>query len=278
VADAQNAADERPPGTIAVYRTIMASRIRSQTTYRASFTLDVIGAIGFVAVELIEVFAIFHNVDVLGGLDFAASLLVFGLARSGFALADTVIGHLNQLGSLVREGKLEVLLVRPAPTLAQIVTLDFQPRRIGAALASLGVLGVAFAANDIAWTPAHVALAVLAPVAAAAIFAALWIVAGAWQLWLVDADAAVNTFTAGGGYAADFPSSIFPQGIRQVFTFVIPAAFAGYLPTLALIGQDGPPGLPAWLGWFTPLVALIALSIAVVVWQRGLRFYTGAGG
>ena len=40
--------DDRAPGALAVYATIVASRLRSQTTYRLSFSLDVVGAVCFV--------------------------------------------------------------------------------------------------------------------------------------------------------------------------------------------------------------------------------------
>lgn len=263
---------------MAVYGRLFGSRVRSQTTYRASFTLDVVGSVGFALVELLELYVIFHNVDVLGGLDLPAALLVFGLARLGFAVTDMVVGHLDQLGELVRTGRVEVLLVRPAPALAQIVTLDFQPRRVGGVVTSGIVLGVALVINDISWTTPRAALVVLAVLASCLIFSALWIVGGSWQLWAVDASDAVNTFTSGGGYAADFPTSIFPRGLREVFTFVIPAAFAGYLPTLVLLDLPGPPGLPQWLGWWSPVMGVTVLTAAIALWGRGLRHYTGAGG
>jgi ABC-2 type transport system permease protein len=62
------------------------------------------------------------------------------------------------------------------------------------------------------------------------------------------------------------------------FTFVVPAAFVSYLPTLVLTDQAGPPGLPAWLGWFTPVMAALAWVAALLWWRSGLRHYTGAGG
>lgn len=266
------------PNTLAVYRTILASRIRAQAQYRLSFGLDAVASMGFALVELLEVYVVFHNVDVLGGLDFKAALLLFGFARTGFAIADTLVGHLDQLGSYIRLGRLDVLLVRPASVLGQFVTLDFHPRRIGAVITSLTVLVTALAINDIAWSPAMAVLVVGACLASALIFSALWIMAGALQLWLTDASDAVNTFTAGGGYAADYPTSIFPRGVRAFLTFVIPAAFAGYLPTLVLLDLPGPPGLPQWLGWFAPVVGSLFLGLSVVLWRRGLHHYSGAGG
>ena len=66
--------------------------------------------------------------------------------------------------------------------------------------------------------------------------------------------------------------------MARFFTFVIPAAFAGYLPALALLGEPDPTGLPAWLLWASPLVALAAAVAAGLVWRSGIRHYVGAGG
>ena len=97
---------DRAPGAFAVYRTIIASRLRSQTTYRLSFSLDVVGSVCFALLELLEVYLIFHNVERLGGLTFGASLLVFGFARTGFSLAEAVVGNLRRIQVLVRLGSL----------------------------------------------------------------------------------------------------------------------------------------------------------------------------
>ena len=269
---------DRRPGTAAVYGTILVSRVRAQTAYRLSFSLDLVGSICFALIELLEVYMIFHNTETLGGLGFAAALLVFGFARTGFSLADLLVGNLRKTHLLVRSGNLDVLLVRPASALAQIITLDFEPRKIGSVATSAVVLGLALSANEVDWTPARAVLAVLTPFTAAAVFAALWVVGGAWQLWLVDTARATDSLAIAGGYAANYPSSVFPHGLRQVFTFVIPAAFAGYLPTLVLLGLPGSPGLPAWLGWCTPVAAAAAIVVGARLWRLALRRYTSAGG
>ncbi|MEO5745254.1 MAG: ABC transporter permease, partial [Terracoccus sp.] len=59
------------------YRALLASRMRAQMQYRASFVTDILGTVGVGLAEFAEVWVIFHNVDVLGGLDFTAALLVF---------------------------------------------------------------------------------------------------------------------------------------------------------------------------------------------------------
>lgn len=259
------------------YRVLLGSRLRSQTAYRRSFALDVIGSVGIGLVEFAEVYVIFANVDVLGGLDFAAAALLFALANISFSLADTIVGHVDGLPTYLRQGTLDAYLLRPLPVLAQLVTSDISLRRLGRTAVAVVVLAFAIPLNDIAWTPATTALIVMAPVAGAAIFAGLFVCAAALQFWLVEGSEVANAFTYGGSYASQYPASIFSMPVRVLFTFVVPAAFVAYLPVLVLLDLPGPAGLPQWLGWCTPVAAAATWAIVLAGWRAGLRHYTGAG-
>jgi len=50
-----------------------------------------------------------------------------------------------------------------------------------------------------------------------------------------------------------------------------------YQPALALLGQADPLGLPAWAGFVSPLVALVAAGCAALVWRSGIRHYRSTG-
>lgn len=271
--------DRQPtaPGRWAPYRAILRSRLRSQTAYRRSFALDLLGSLGVGLTEFAQIYVIFSSVQVLGELDLAAAALLFGLATISFSLADLVVGHVDQMPRYVRTGTLDALLLRPLPVLAQLVTSDLQLRRLGRTVAGVVVLAVALPLNGIVATPATVLLLVVTPLTGAAVFAALFVAAGAVQLWLVEASDATNAVTYGSSYAAAYPTSIFTMPLRVFFTFVVPAAFTAYLPTLLILDLPGPAGTPAWLGWFTPVVAGLAWAGALALWRAGLRHYTGAG-
>jgi ABC-2 type transport system permease protein len=263
---------------VAAYSAVVGSRLRSQLSYRTSFALDALSSTMVATVDLAEVYVVFHNVDVLGGLDFGAALLVFGLAHLGFALANAVAGSLDQMPVHIRAGSLDVYLLRPQPLLAQLVTADIALKRLGAA----GVAGVALAAalvlNEISWTPHRVVLLVITPLVAAAVFAALFLAAGAVQFWFVDAPEVTNGFTYGSSYAASFSAGVFPMPLRLFFAFVVPAAFTAYLPVVVILGLPSPAALPGWLGWCGPLVAVAAWVAALALWRKGIGHYTGAGG
>jgi ABC-2 type transport system permease protein len=90
------------------YRTVLASRARSQRAYRASFAIDLGGSMLVGLVELAEVWVLFSNVTALGGMRFNQILLVFGLADLAFSLADLSFGHLDTLPDYLRAGTLDV--------------------------------------------------------------------------------------------------------------------------------------------------------------------------
>lgn len=259
------------------YRVLLGSRMRSQTAYRRSFAFDVLGSAGIGLVEFAEVYVLFANIDLLGELDFAGAALLFALANLGFSLADMAVGHVDRLPTYLREGTLDAFLLRPLPVLAQLLTSDLSLRRLGRTAMAAVVLAVALPLNDVEWTAANVALVAVTPLTGAAIFAGLFVCAAAIQFWLVEGGEFANAFTYGGAYASEYPASIFSLPMRILFAFVVPAAFTAYLPVLVLLDLPGPAGLPQWLGWCTPLAALLIWAVALAGWRAGLRHYTGTG-
>ncbi len=265
-------------GDARAYRVLLGSRLRAQTSYRASFSLDLVGQAGLAVMEFSEIYVIFHNVDVLGGLDLGAALLVFALANVSWSLADTVVGHLDTLPTFIRTGTLDAMLLRPLPALAQLITSDLSLRRLARTAMGLVVLAVALPLAVDDWTPAKVVLLVITPFTGAAIYGSLFVSAAGAQFWLVDGAETTNAFTYGSSYVGSYPASVLHVAVRVFFSFVVPAAFTAYLPALLLTGEPGPPGLPAWLGWGTPVMAGLAWAVALLWWRAGLRHYTGAGG
>jgi len=265
-------------GRLRPYRVLLASRARAQLQYRTSFVTDILGTVGVGLAEFAEVWVIFHNVPVLGGLDFTSALLVFALSNLSFSLADMLVGHLDGLPGYIRAGTIDAFYVRPLPLLAQFMTSDLSLRRVGRLSVAVVALVAALTAADIAWSPATVALIFLTVVSGTAIFGALFTAAGGLQFFLVDGAEFTNTFTYGGAYAAQQSQLVFPDLLRIFWTFVVPTAFVAYLPALAILDLPGDPLGPAWLAWCTPLAACLAWGIAGLCWRFGTRHYQGAGG
>jgi ABC-2 type transport system permease protein len=257
---------------------LLGSRIRSQTAYRTSFWLTVATSVGVGLVEFIEIYVILTNVPVFGGLDFAQAALVFALANMGFSFADMVFGQFDAMPSHLRLGRLEVMLVRPLPLITQLVTGDFQLRRLGRVAVGLVIMMIALSHLDLTLTPAVVYLLIITPLVGGAIYGAFFVMAGGVQFFVIDGAEFTSAFVYGGSYAGQLPGSVLIEPIRILFTFVFPATAAAYLPALIILGLPGPAFLPAWLGWFAPLFAVWVWVLALLAWRAGIRRFTGAGG
>jgi ABC-2 type transport system permease protein len=260
------------------YQVVLASRMRAQLSYPTGFLLDVLGSLLIGLTEFAEVWVIFHNVQVLGGLTFHAILVLFGLSNLAFSLADLIVGHLDTLPTYIRAGTLDAFYLRPLPVLTQLMTSELDLRRIARIVVSLVALGFGLELSQVALDPRNVTLIAISVVFGTAIFAGLFVCAASLQFFLINAPELTNSFTYGGSYAASQPASIFPGPLKLLFGYLVPVVFTAYLPTLALLDLPGPGGLPSWLAWLTPVAALWVWLMALTLWRSGTRHYQGGGG
>jgi ABC-2 type transport system permease protein len=260
------------------YRAVIASRARSQRSYRTSFALDLGSSMLVGLVELAEVWVLFSNVTTLGGMRFNQILLVFGLADLSFSLADLSFGHLDTLPDFLRAGTLDAFYLRPQPILLQLITSDISLRRLARTAVGAAALGLGLATADVSMGPRTVVLLALGLVSGYATFAALFVWAAGLQFFLLDGAEMTNAFVYGGRYASTQPASVWSRPLKLVFGFFFPMAFTAYLPVVTLLGLPGSDWLPTWLGWCAPAVAVWSWLMGLLCWRWGLRHYQGGGG
>jgi ABC-2 type transport system permease protein len=263
---------------LGIYRRLVGARIRAQLQYRLSFALNLGGTALISFLDFAAILVIFHQVDALGEWSVAEVALLYAVSCVAFALTDLAIGHLDLLPRMIREGDLDVVLVRPLGSLFQVVASDFALRRLGKFVQGLAVLGVALAQLDVDWTAGRVAVIPLTIVAGALIFAGVWISAATIAFWLIDSIEVANAFTYGGNFMAQYPVNVFGSWLRRFVIFVIPLAFVSYFPSLYVLDKEDPLGLPRELQFVSPLVALASVVAGMLVWRFAVRHYRSAGG
>ncbi len=261
-----------------LYGRLVRAHVRSQLQYRLSFALNLAGATLLSLLDFVAILVIFLQVDALAGWSVGEVALLYALASISFALADLAIGHLDLFPNMIREGTFDVLLVRPLPTLFQVVASDFALRRAGKAMQGAAVLVVALVGLEVDWTASRVAMLPLAIVSGTVIYAAVWIALATVTFWIVDAMEFVNAFTYGGNYLSQYPINLFAQWLRGLVVFVVPVAFVAYFPALHILDKPDPLGLPEALRFASPAVAAAVAFVAHAAWNNAVRHYRSAGG
>ena len=260
------------------YRAVLASRMRSQRSYRLNFSIDLLSSLVVGFVELAEVWLLFHNAPVIGGLTFHQVLLVFGIGDLAWSIASMVFGHVDNLADYVRRGTLDVFYLRPQPLLLQLVTSDISLRRLTRAVVGLGAIVIGLRLNEIQWSPTHVGLLALTLAMAVVTYAGTYVWAAGVQFFVLSGAELTNSVVYGGRYAATQVAAVWSTPLKVLFGYVFPMAMTAYVPTLLLLGLPGPPLLPTWLGWCTPLFATWMWLFGMGMWRSGVRHYQGGGG
>ncbi|GHJ36561.1 ABC transporter permease [Streptomyces sp. TS71-3] len=259
------------------YGLIAAMWIRSTLAYRASFAMTLFGSFVATAFDFAAILLMFSQVDSLGGYALPEVALLYGTAATAFGLADLVMGSTERLGRRVRDGTLDVLLVRPVPVLAQVAADRFALRRLGRVTQGALVLGYGLAAAPIAWTPQKVLLLPVMLVSGAAVFSAVFVAGAAFQFVAQDAAEVQNSLTYGGTTLLQYPPTVFAKDLVRGVTFIVPLAFVNWLPALYILGRPYPVHLPQWVAWAPPPVALACCALAGVAWRAALRSYRSTG-
>jgi ABC-2 type transport system permease protein len=252
--------------------------VRSQTQYRASFALEVTATAVYGFVDLLSALILFRVSRTIGGFAFPAAFLMATLAGSAFALADLLVGNIERIRFYVRTGLLDAILVRPLGALPQLLVGDIGLRRIGRFALTTTLLVVAAAHAGISWTPARLVLLVVAPLAGAVLFGAIFVASATVAFWWIDSGEFANAVTYGGRDFTALPMTVFTSDLfRRLFAYGLGFAFVGYYPALVVLGRPDPLGLPTWTGWLSPVVAAGAATAAGLLWTVAIRHYRSTG-
>src|SRR5439155_1742545 len=103
------------------------------------------------------------------------------------------------------------------------------------------------------------------------IFSSVWVVGACLAFWTTDGGEFTNAFTYGGNFLAQYPVDILSAWLRRFLAYIVPLAFVAYFPALYILDKPDPLGLPRFLEFASPLVALLAAAVAGLVWRFAVR-------
>lgn len=267
-----------PRDGAALYVRLVRARIRAQLQYRTSFALDAAGTFLISFLDFVAILVIFTNVPRLGSWTVSEVALLYGISTLAFALTDLVIGHLDLFPQTIRDGTFDLVLIRPRGALFQVLSADFQMRRLGRIAQAGVVLAFALASLRIEWSVERALVLVGAVLTGVLIFIAIWVTVICIAFWTVEGREAANAFTYGGVTLAEYPIDIYDRWLRRFLAYLVPVAFVAYFPSLFILGKPDPLGFPEWMSFVSPVVGLAAALAASAVWGFGVRHYQSAGG
>jgi ABC-2 type transport system permease protein len=256
---------------------LVAMWVRSALAYPASFVLMLVSTMLVTVTDFAAIVLMFSHINAFGGFILGEMALLYATASMTLGLADLFTGSIERVGQRIREGSLDVYLIRPVPAFIQTAADGFALRRLGRPLQAGVVLVFALGNVNVDWTVAKGIMLVLSMVTGSIIFAAIFVLGAAFQFVAIDSADLASAFTYGGQTLTQYPLSVFGKDIVRAVTFVVPLAFVNYYPVLYVLGKPAPLGLPSWIGLLSPVVAVAMVALASLAWRAGLRRYRSTG-
>ncbi len=269
--------DPRPLPSPVAFLALTRMWSRAAWQYRVSLLLTGTAQMLAASLDLAALLVMYSQVPTLAGFTLPQTLYLYGTTRLAFAVADVLASGMETLSDAIRLGTFDVMLIRPVGTLAQVLADQFTPKRFGKLIPSGATLVWAAQALPIDWTAPKIAVCVDTVVCGTVIYCALWVLTNSISFVATDARESSNVITYGGELITEFPFAIYQRPLALLMTFAIPLAFVTWQPSLYVLGRPDPLGLPQWLRFAPPLVALLLSLLAAVVWRIAVRRYRSTG-
>ncbi len=260
-----------------LYIRLIGAQIRSEKQYRASLLAETFGAFIITVLDFIAIVILLGRFQEIGGWTLAEVAFLYGVSTISFSLAELHAGGFDFFDRLVVRGEFDRLLIRPLGAFFQVLTEAWPLRRFGHL--GQGIIAFAFAMSVLrpAWSLFGWFFLAVTLAGGVLFFLAIFVIGSTACFWSPQTSELTNIFSYGGQFMTSYPMSIYERWMRHLFTFVIPMAFVNYYPALYLLGKPDPFGMPHWLPFLSPFVAVAMFAAALAFWRFGVRHYQSTG-
>jgi ABC-2 type transport system permease protein len=239
-----------------------------------AFRGDLLAEVGLtmltLATSLIALGMVFTRTGDLNGWQLGEAVVLLGTFQIITGLRGVFVEpNMQWFNGRVKTGKLDEVLIQPAPTIFLVTLGTCAPLTLIQVFFGFAV--VLFGIGETGETPTALAVVgwlVLLAAATAVTWATRVLVAAVafWALGL-ELDVAYDAVWQ----FARYPIGIYPISMQFVFTYVLPIAFVATVPADVLLRGSGSTTILLALA-----VAIISCVFAWLIWRLGLRRYTSA--
>jgi ABC-2 type transport system permease protein len=271
------ALDVKPLGGLRTYFLMVRMWSRSAAQYRATLILMTFNAVLLSSLDVVAVLLLFANTRSLAGFSRAEILYLTGTARTAFALTDVFFSGTEYINTRIRAGTFDSLLIRPVGVLPQVFADRFTPRRFGNLVSAGSTLTAGIVLLHVHWSALRILTVPYTVLGGVAVFGAIWVLVGAFQIVTTDAGEVMNAITYGGQFLTSYPLSLYGRDFGLFLTFGLPLAFVNWQPSLYVLGHADPLGLPGALRFAAPIAAAALWTVALIAWRAALRRHRSTG-
>ncbi len=241
--------------------------------YRLDFLISVLSMMLATACSVAVVFLIFGRMPRIAGWSFLEIMFLYGFSLLPMSLFNLLSINLYFFSdAYIVQGKFDQVLTRPVSSLFQVLFGQFRLEALGDTV--LGFVIVTSCAHRLSL---HLGATgwlfiVYASLCGCTIYTAIFLMLTSVSFWAEDrvgVTPPIYNMLAFGRY----PLDIYGQFIRFLLSWIVPFGFASFYPTAHILHKE----IYRIYTWILPVVTAVFLTVAIAIWNRGVRNYTSTG-
>lgn len=263
---------------VALYFRLVRVAIQARMQYRADFLTGMIGVIVMNVTTVTLIGIMVSRFQHLNGWLLWEVVFLYCLWILGHSLYSLFFWHVRALEDYLVQGTFDQFLIRPASPF--VLFLGREVQYLGVADAVFGIAGLSLAYTNLKldWNVTKWAFFGAAILAGTLIETTLSLMIACISFWTGRSRRANNLFMQINTMVQYYPMDIFGYVFRVIVTGFIPVAFMNYYPALMLLDKLERAGSLWWLGYMSPVVAILLAGITALIWHAALKQYSSSGG
>ena len=250
---------------------------KSRAEYRAGFFFGLFANFYCYFITYSTYWVLINGLNNIGGWDFSDLSILYGLSLLSYSITATLMWYtIYNLSGIVTSGGLDSYLVRPEGVLRQLIWQRFGDTALAQILVTIIFLTAALLSKMGTLTLIKILYMFLAIIGGVLIQCGGMILIGAISFWTKRSNEIGRIFYYDMRELTQYPLFIFPKWIQLILTYIFPWAFINYYPALILLNKTQ--HFSDWtLGMLSPIVGVLFVLLSLLVFNQGLRRYSGAG-
>ena len=255
-----------------LYFNYFKMHFKSEMQYKISFIMSFVSQFFVFFGYYFTIICLFDKFSNVKGFTLYEVLLTFSVIQFGFSFCEVFCRGLDQFDHLIITGNFDRLILRPKNILFQVFCNEISFTKCSRLLQAIVVLIIAIINIDVIWNFEKIITLIFMLISSVSIFLSIFILNASYCFFTIKGLEVRNVVTCGFRELTQYPIGIFKKGIIMFFTIIVPFGFVNYYPFLFLLEKT-----TNRMFMFSPLITIIYLVPAVLIFYRGMKKYSSSG-
>jgi ABC-2 type transport system permease protein len=246
--------------------------MKTKLEYRGDLIVGLLSDLLMQAVNLVFILVVFGHTQTLQGWGREEVIFMYGFFLVPFAIFSTFFNIWDFNDRYIIKGEMDRILTRPIHSLFQVILERMDLESLSGAITGIIIMIYAGSGLNLSFYWYDIFLFIIMVMGGALVYGGIFVSLASIGFWS-DSKSSIMPLMYNIGNYGRYPINIYNRVIRFLLTWVLPFAFVGVYPASYFLGKS------EWYmySFLTPVMGLVFFTLAVLIWNQGVKRYRGAG-